>query len=214
MAKLFKIVAFIFILFTFIFSTFNPPNVYAAEEPFDAVYFGSVLCSACQSLENDDKVFETLENQGVIVRKYILEDDKDNTVLFRNYQYTYNVPLRQGMVPILFVGDTYFVGRSAINKAVDDGLVLEISQTIDMLPPIDAPASGFSLAYFVLLGFVDGVNPCAIAMLILFISLLGFTKKKSVLIAVSLTFISAIFISYFLFGTILYQYLSKVQFLS
>lgn len=214
MAKLFKIVAFIFILFTFIFSTFNPSNVYAAEEPFDAVYFGSVLCSACQSLENDDKVFETLENQGVTVRKYILEDDKDNTVLFRNYQYTYNVPLRQGMVPILFVGDTYFVGRSAINKAVDDGLVLEISQTIDMLPPIDAPASGFSLAYFVLLGFVDGVNPCAIAMLILFISLLGFTKKKSVLIAVSLTFISAIFISYFLFGTILYQYLSKVQFLS
>jgi hypothetical protein len=214
MTKLSKLLAIIFIFIGFILSTFNQTVIYAAEETYDAVYFGSIYCSVCQALENEDQVFETLSSQGVSVKKIILEDDKENTNIFRNYQYTFNVPENEGMVPILFVGNTYFVGRTAINQAVDDGLIFDISQSMELLPIIDAPASGFSLAYFVLLGFVDGVNPCAIAMLLLFISLLGFTKKKSVLIPVSLTFISAIFISYFLFGTLLYQYLYQLRFLS
>ncbi|MCR3907080.1 MAG: hypothetical protein NUK62_08670 [Tenericutes bacterium] len=214
MTKLSKLLAIIFIFIGFILSTFNQTVIYAAEETYDAVYFGSIYCSVCQALENEDQVFETLSSQGVSVKKIILEDDKENTNIFRNYQYTFNVPENEGMVPILFVGNTYFVGRTAINQAVNDGLVFDISQSMELLSIIDAPASGFSLAYFVLLGFVDGVNPCAIAMLLLFISLLGFTKKKSVLIPVSLTFISAIFISYFLFGTLLYQYLYQLRFLS
>ncbi len=71
------------------------------------------------------------------------------------------------------------------------------------------PNQNFSIVKFVLLGLVDGLNPCAIATLLMFISLLNFTKKKRVLILVSLTFISAIFISYFLFGTILFNYLGS-----
>jgi cytochrome c biogenesis protein CcdA len=59
------------------------------------------------------------------------------------------------------------------------------------------------------LGLVDGINPCAIAMLLLFISLLSFTSDKRILVMVSLTFISAIFVSYFLFGTFLYNTLSS-----
>ncbi|OHE27910.1 MAG: hypothetical protein A2084_04445 [Tenericutes bacterium GWC2_39_45] len=192
----------------------SPLNSIAADETYDAVYFGSLYCTICQNLETEDLAFERLEAQGVMVQKIILEEDSDNTSLFRNYQFTFDVSSNESMVPIIFVGDRYFAGRTDINNAIDSFEIRDIAQSTQMLEIMVAPPSDFSLVYFILLGFVDGVNPCAIAMLLLFISLLGFTKKKSILIPVALTFISAIFISYFLFGTILYQYLYQLRFLS
>jgi cytochrome c biogenesis protein CcdA len=192
----------------------SPLYIIAADETYDAVYFGSLYCSVCQNLETEDLAFERLEAQGVLVQKIILEEDSDNTSLFRNYQFTFDVPSNESMVPVIFVGDRYFAGRTDINNAIDTFEIRDIAQSTEMLEIMVAPPSDFSLVYFILLGFVDGVNPCAIAMLLLFISLLGFTKKKSILIPVALTFISAIFISYFLFGTILYQYLYQLRFLS
>lgn len=179
-----------------------------------AVYFGSRFCQVCQALEDNDLAFERLEDQGVTVTKYILEDDTSYTALFRNYQFTYDVPQTSASVPIMFVGKSYFAGRQAINAAIDDLTIQTLAQTETMPDILNAPPSDFSLVYFILLGFVDGVNPCAIAMLLIFISMLGFTQNKRVLLQVSLTFIFAIFISYFLFGTILYQYLNRLQFLS
>jgi len=192
----------------------SPLYIIAADETYDAVYFGSLYCSVCQNLETEDLAFDRLEAQGVLVQKIILEEDSDNTSLFRNYQFTFDVPSNESMVPVIFVGDRYFAGRTDINYAIDTFEIRDIAQSMEMLDIMVAPPSDFSLVYFILLGFVDGVNPCAIAMLLLFISLLGFTKKRSILIPVALTFISAIFISYFLFGTILYQYLYQLRFLS
>lgn len=192
----------------------NPIPLYAQEEMYDVVYFGSSLCSECKALNEIDHAFDRIDDQGLSVKKYIIEEDKSYTQLFRNYQFTYDVPLKSGSVPIIFVGESYFSGREAINQAIDEGTLLTIIATEQAPEILSAPPSDFSLIYFILLGFVDGVNPCAIAMLLIFISLLGFTKKKRVLFMVSLTFIAAIFISYFLFGTILYQYLNKLQFLS
>jgi len=214
MKKTFYIFTLISIILGFSVFRLSPLNITAADEDYDAVYFGSLYCSVCQNLETVDLAFERLEAQGVNVKKIVLEDDADNTLIFRNYQFTYDVSANEIMVPILFVGDTYFVGRTQINEAIDSFQIRDIAQTTNMLDIMVAPPSNFSLVYFILLGFVDGVNPCAIAMLLLFISLLGFTKKKSILIPVALTFISAIFISYFLFGTILYQYLYQLRFLS
>lgn len=204
---------FAFLLFGMIYQTKEVP-LNAQDETYDVVYFGSRFCQICASLDSTDHAFERMEEQGIRVKKYIIEEDKSYTNLFRNYQFTYDVPQTSASVPIIFVGESYFSGREAINDAIDDGTLLEIIATEQMPDILTAPPSDFSLIYFILLGFVDGVNPCAIAMLLIFISLLGFTKKKRVLLTVSLTFITAIFISYFLFGTFLYQYLNRLQFLS
>lgn len=49
-------------------------------------------------------------------------------------------------------------------------------------------------------GFLDGFNPCAIALLLMFISLVGFTENKRVLITVSVTYILTMYMTYFLIG--------------
>lgn len=201
------------LVFGMIYQTKTLP-LYAQEETYDVVYFGSRFCQVCVALDETDHAFERMADQGLSVKKYIIEEDTSYTELFRNYQFTYDVPQTSASVPIIFVGESYFSGREAINNAIDENKLLDIIETEQAPEILSAPPSDFSLIYFILLGFVDGVNPCAIAMLLIFISLLGFTKKKRVLLLVSLTFISAIFISYFLFGTFLYQYLNKLQFLS
>ncbi|MCF7929987.1 MAG: hypothetical protein K9L02_00575 [Acholeplasmataceae bacterium] len=185
-------------------------NIFAADDTitYDAVYFASHWCSDCQGLE-DDGVIEMLENQGYLVLIYYLEDDENIPQLLSDYQYTYDFPLSEAQVPVLFVGSTYFAGRTAIREGVLNNEIQQIMDTESLLPLESSIPSSFSLVYFILLGIVDGINPCAIAMLLLFISLLRFTKNKRILIGVSLTFISAIFISYFSFGTFLYQFMDQ-----
>lgn len=190
-------------MLAFVFSQFQP--VVKADD-YDVVYFGSKLCSGCQEVEASG-VFDELEAQGLNVKKYILEDDSSYTGIFRNYQYTYGVKDSEKAVPILFVGDTFVNGVENIKKMTFNEEIKTLAQT-PMLPIEAAPAGGIQIVYLMLLGLLDGINPCAIAMLIIFISLLGFSKEKKVLLKVSITFMSAIFISYFLFGTILFRFLS------
>jgi cytochrome c biogenesis protein CcdA len=83
-------------------------------------------------------------------------------------------------------------------------------ETESILPLTSAPLADFSLVGFILLGLVDSINPCAIAMLLMFISLLNFSTKKRVILSVAFTYIGTIFISYFLFGTILYRFLTAI----
>lgn len=210
MRLLTKLVFTIISLFVVIILSSNILSSFGADDPiiYDGVYFASHWCGDCQGLESDG-VFEMLEDQGYFVLVYYLEDDSDNVKLLYDYQYTYDIPLNEGLTPILFVGSTYYYGRTDIREAILNNEIQAIMDSEDLLPLQEAIPSDFSLIYFILLGFVDGINPCAIAMLLLFISLLRFTKNKRVLIGVSLTFISAIFISYFLFGTLLYQFLDQ-----
>jgi len=190
-------------MLAFVFSQFQP--VVKADD-YDVVYFGSKLCGGCQEVEASG-VFDELEAQGLNVKKYILEDDSSYTGIFRNYQYTYGVKDSEKAVPILFVGDTFVNGVENIKKMTFNEEIKTLAQT-PMLPIEEAPAGGIQIVYLMLLGLLDGINPCAIAMLLIFISLLGFSKEKKVLLKVSITFMSAIFISYFLFGTILFRFLS------
>lgn len=198
-----KILFVTFMLFILVFNT--SPNINSAE--VDVVYFGSKLCSSCQDVESSG-VFQSLKDQGLNVVKYTLEDDTAYTGLFRNYQYTYDVPDNKKAVPIMFVGDTYISGATKIKEMTLDFSIRDMALSKNLLELKEAPAGGIQIVYLMLLGLLDGINPCAIAMLLIFISLLGFTKEKKVLIKVSLTFISAIFISYFLFGTVLFRFLS------
>ncbi|MCF7932176.1 MAG: hypothetical protein K9K93_03305 [Acholeplasmataceae bacterium] len=203
-----RIIGMISLLSVILFFMSSAISLRALTIDADAVYFSSRFCESCQNLEADGTI-KALENQGFVILKYVLEDDTNHLETLRNFQHTYGIPLGSDQVPILFIGETYVTGRTAINEAFQSGRLVSIMETTSLLEIDVAPASDFSLITFILLGVVDGVNPCAIAMLLLFISLLSFTSDKRVLILVSLTFISAIFISYFLFGTLLYQTLSS-----
>ena len=180
-----------------------------AQEDADMIYFGSKFCVSCARVEAEG-VFETLASQGYVIQTYYLEDDAAYLGLLRDYQEAYGLPLNSVSTPIIFVGGESFAGETDILTAFNSGRLITLMDTQSLLDPTQAPLADFSLITFILLGIVDSVNPCAIAMLLMFISLLNFSTKKSVILSVAFTYIGTIFISYFLFGTVLYQFLTNV----
>jgi cytochrome c biogenesis protein CcdA len=67
-----------------------------------------------------------------------------------------------------------------------------------------------TLATVLATAVVDSINPCAIGVLILLISILVVNKKKSKMIKVGLAYIGAIFVSYLAIGLGLIAFLSSV----
>ena len=57
---------------------------------------------------------------------------------------------------------------------------------------------------------VDSINPCAIGVLILLISTLMVTKRKDDMLKIGMLYISAIFVTYFLFGLGLMSFMANI----
>jgi Thiol:disulfide interchange protein len=180
-----------------------------AQDDIDMIYFGSKFCVSCAVVEGEG-VFTSLESQGYVIQTYYLEDDAAYLGLLRDYQEAYGLPLDSVSTPIVFVGEESFAGEDEILTAFNNGRLVTLMNTQSLLDPTQAPLADFSLITFILLGLVDSVNPCAIAMLLMFISLLNFSTKKRVILSVAFTYIGTIFVSYFLFGTVLYRFLTNV----
>ena len=183
------------------------PQAQASEA--DMVYFGSRFCVSCARVENEG-VFDSLQQQGYNITKYYLEDDPSYLGLLRDYQATYGLSLDSVSTPIIFVGTQSFGGEEPILEAFASGELHRLMDTESLRPLTTAPLADFSLITFILLGLVDSINPCAIAMLLMFISLLNFSTKKRVILSVAFTYIGTIFVSYFLFGTVLYRFLTAI----
>ena len=219
-----KIKLFITLLLFVLFSiTITAPVVNTAERK--AIYFKEATCLVCNELtghpngpngvynSQDDYILK-LQNQGITVEIYDVIDE-DASDLFAAYNVAYGISKSDATVPIIFVGDQYFNLLDDIQTAVNDNTIYNLSATpLLNVTVIEGQAfneitglAGFTVV--LLAGLLDGFNPCAIAMLLLFVSLLGFTDKKRVLVLVSVTYIFALFVSYFLIGTFLLNFLIK-----
>jgi len=118
-------------------------------------------------------------------------------------------------VPVLFAGDSYFDGLTNIQNAIDSNTLFDLSDDPLLNVSVEEGQAYQDLTgiigFFIVVGagLLDGFNPCAIALLLLFISLLGFSNDKKVLILVSVVYIFALFVSYFLIGTFFLSVLER-----
>jgi cytochrome c biogenesis protein CcdA len=194
------------------------------------IYFMSSTCLGCKELE--DSGYKTkIEELGVnfVVYDFDVTDLSVYDLSMYNFEGTpslsdlwtafgrvYDVK-EELITPVMFAGGDYYMGVKDIQDAFDDGSLLSSAQ--DELLEVDVK---FQEGYSKITGFVgfltvlgagllDGFNPCAIALLLLFVSLLSSNENKKVLLLVSVTYISALFISYLLIGTLLYEVLNKWQ---
>lgn len=173
------------------------------QSPPTVVYFYEALCEGCQELDRLG-VVETLEAQGVTV---IIKDlaDTDTLGRFAAYNDFYQVPQRQRSTPLMFAGDDFYSGATTIVQAVRNGQLQNSARS----PLVEVPDQYIALAGWaglgrvIVAGLIDSVNPCAIAMLLMFISLVGVLKDRKLLITISLSYIGAIFVTYFLIGVAL-----------
>lgn len=188
-----------------ILTSFVPSNSMVEASSGRIIYFYEALCSGCQQV-SEAGVLEALEDAGITVE--IMDVSMaENIEIMASYSDFYGVRSNERSTPLMFAGGSYFSGPSDIIDALEDGSLIEAAYEDLLDVPDDYQAlSGLSGLWRVMVaGLLDSINPCAIAMLLLFISMVAKIKSPYLLITISLSYISGIFITYFLIGLALLE---------
>jgi hypothetical protein len=196
------------------------------EEKLHVVFFGSSTCGEC--LEIKEKILKPLEKQypeKLLVTYRDIELEKDLTLLTQ-MEKAFNV--KNPSPQELYFPDTVIIGYDDIMKGGRALVESKLSQpdkwvwahafgdsTIDTTHTaamIKDRMKTWSFIGLFAIGFVDGINPCAIASMIFLISFLGTQKRKrSDVLKIGLAFTGTVFVTYFLLGLGAFRILSLMD---
>ena len=204
----FRKISFILLFFL---GTFFSGNVLATEEELDLYLFSSETCPHCK----DEKVFlEKMEEkyEKLVVHELEFTKSEKNRKVF--IETLNKLDIKGSGVPLTVIGDEHIVGFGSedttgalIEKAIRNNLSLstETSES-NNLNKIQIPflgemnPKGFSLPILtVVMGTLDGFNPCAMWVLFFLISLLLGMKDRKRMWIFGITFIVSSAAVYFLF---------------
>ncbi len=189
-------------------------------------YFYTKGCRECDRITYDLNYFEK-KLRSLVVKRFDM-DERENKKLNEAMCELYEVPPRKRLVaPMVFVGKK-FLTKKEISRKTLEALIKESEPTGTEIPWEEARAfqersemsirERFkSMSAFTVLsaGLIDGVNPCAMATLVLFISFLSFIGRKGKdLLFVGAVFTSAVYVSYFLIGMGIFHFLKGMGFAS
>lgn len=185
----------------------NISDLISSEPPGHVVvyFFYRQTCGECQKALTFMEGFRE-RHPDVIIRSFDLIDNASNQQLFQQFNKRYNVPFSP--VPAVFVGEWELTDIENIELHLDD-IVMQVAKNPNSTPPVPqetipsleiSDSSRLTIPLVVVAGLVDGINPCAFAVLVfLLVSIMSISSKKRVL-QVGLVYIGAIFIFYFLSG--------------
>ncbi|MCD6512257.1 MAG: hypothetical protein J7K61_01460 [Thermoplasmata archaeon] len=176
------------------------------EKKICILYFYSPSCSYCHIM--DERLKELAIRYPIIMKKYNILIPK-NDEMMQSYFDKYNISMEKRHIPAIFLNGKYFNTERDL-PALEE----EIKKWIGVGLPCDVPPNysaektikGMNFFTVIFAGLADGINPCAFATLIFFISYLERTKKKA-MIPVGMAFITGIFISYLMIGFGIMQFL-------
>lgn len=173
-------------------------------------YLYVTACSSCaQAAEAIDSLPETIEvtrgqhtfeSKIVVHRININEQPEVAKALFEKYF----VPESRQTAPIVFLANTYLSDSESIARSLNFALQRGSAVGTELISeeavtPIDSGA--FSYLGTIAAGFVGGLNPCALSMLLFFLMLILQFKKNPWKYA--LTFLGGKLLAYLAIGTVL-----------
>lgn len=207
-----------------------PPTAAAALSTPSApaihlAYFSFTGCSACARASG---YLETL--QGLYPQLTITEfpiEKEESKALSEWLGQRYGVPEEQRLsTPMVFVGEDYLVGRDEVTlenlQAVLDKYVSSGAEaTWEDFDPEQSGTSiverfrSFGTLTVVGAGLLDGLNPCAFATIVFFISYLALLGRKGrEILAVGGAFALGVFLTYLLVGLGMLKVLEELPFLT
>jgi len=196
------LVLFLIFLVSFSFAlTIDEINSSTQKTPL--LFFYRPSCAHCQAtiawLDSIKEKYDTVE---VI---YVNIDEESE--LFWKVVQNYNIKDTSFPLPLVFIGNDYFVGPEEVTSQVESKLQSVGSKEVILNEPLDenSPPNEINLLYVLGLAFVDAINPCELAVLIILMTaiLTRYPKQKKKALKAGLLFSLAIFLMYFIFGLIL-----------
>jgi thiol-disulfide isomerase/thioredoxin len=176
------------------------------EKPLKVYFFYSKFCPHCA---REKEFLQELEKRypEIQIEKYEVTSSPENQKILSEFFDKYNVPERErGWVPVTFTPHKYFIGfndqiAKDLEKCLKACLENQNAQTQKIRIPIfgEVDLSELSLPVLtVVFGALDGLNPCAMWVLLFLIVLLLNTRSRKRLWLIGGTFITVSGIVYYL----------------
>ena len=201
-------------------------NMEKSEDSVCIVYFYSSTCSHCAAIKPYLEQLEEKYGDEITVTRYSLDDPK-NVDLY--YQFCISKDYSGRTIPVIGVNDKILVGESQIREFLEPEIEKGISSENKICPlgsiscsSLNGKLSGTDPAFssikdlswqklvpvVLFAGLVDGINPCAFAVLIFMMAfLMQIAGHKRKLIKVSSAYLISVFAVNILLG-VLYFYTS------
>lgn len=163
------------------------------------LYFFGFDCPRCAEAR---PLVEALEREGVSVERVEVRADPDGRRRYREAVGRLGVPAG---IPLFVVGDRAVVGYRAGATEAEVRALLEArpepkTVRLPLVGEVD-PARSW-LWFTVLIGLVDGINPCAMYVLIALLGILLHVRSRGRLLLFGGTFVVMSGVVYFLFMTV------------
>lgn len=157
------------------------------------VLFTTENCDSCKKVKGflKDVALETEERSLI---------HSENTLALQDFFEAYSVPSVKQQVPILFLRDKYLSGQ----KEIEAGLIPILEEggaKSFTYPQAKGQAKEISPLAAIGAGLVNGLNPCALSMLFLLLSML--VNMRSKLVPCGLSYIAGKIAAYFGLGLLL-----------
>ncbi|MDD4520170.1 MAG: cytochrome c biogenesis protein CcdA [Alphaproteobacteria bacterium] len=167
-------------------------------EPTIMDFYHGLGCPHCAKVESVLDEFEH-ENPTLTINRYEVYHNKENAVSLMKKFDEMKVPPSGRGVPILFTDGKYYVGDRDIAKFLfPEVQKKEVPVSSKKEEVRKNPA--LSLVAIAGAAFVDSINPCAIAVLIILLSALLLQNKKKRALMAGLCFTLSVYMAYFLLG--------------
>lgn len=204
-----KIIAYIILLL--ILFLWRPTICYSEDSIQIMSYYFINTCVSCKKLESTMDEFIKRNNITLLKKDISI---KENLNEFLTAQEKYNIPgEKRGVVPVIIFKDDYYIGEDEIEFFLNeykDGTVSHIPQLDTFSEKNNNKTTTLGVLGVCYAGLLDGINPCAISMLLMFISIAQLSNRKNLLF-IGGGFIVGTFFAYFTLGTLIYNYISKVD---
>ncbi|RKY28100.1 MAG: hypothetical protein DRP61_02640 [Candidatus Omnitrophota bacterium] len=193
-----------------------------ATPSLEVLFFHSPYCRACIYVKEKvlPQIKEKYKDKVKII--YFSTDKKENLDALISLSSFYVEG--EGAVPAILCGDKFLVGKTFIEKNLP--LVIDKFLSQNSFPSSSKVMKdivqeevakkkfeSFTIPAVIFSGLLDGINPCAFAVIVFFISLLscyGYRRKE--LIGIGVFYILAIFIAYILIGLGIFNFLYSLRF--
>ena len=189
-------------------------NAYAAAKRADIVYFYITVCETCNQAHKEMvRISTELAEYKPNIIMYNIENPENLELLNKYYEY-YQIPKARQHLPCVFVGNNYLDSEDAIQNKLKQSIT-DMKTETPLLKKSTAersiknPEGRFEFAVPFFTGLVNGFNPCALSMLLLFISLL--ISRQGSIIKTGFAFCLGKFLMFLALGTLLYSFLSIIN---
>ncbi len=168
------------------------------------IYMALAYAPGCPHCEALDNFIANLSLKYNIRMTYI--NALTNQAALSQYLGYYKVPQSDyGVVPVLFINNTYCVGDTPCMSFLSNNMASFAARGTPVLAPSPSNLGSLSILEITMLALVDSVNPCAFAVLIFLLSMLFMrdpNKRRTILLG-GVAFAMGIFLFYLIIGMLL-----------